>query len=124
MPYALVKPGEGETEPVRERGRGGARDVANTRPSSSLALPLSYSLPPPLSRSPALPLLPAPDDSAPFFSFFTIAVSVSFVVIVVFDGTNEGAAHWRRHPRIGAAHRLPDDLVEFDVGRGVFLAEI
>src|SRR5262245_38710895 len=57
-------------------------------------------------------------------SYFSFAVFVFFIVIVVFDGAHERAADWSGHPRIRPVHRHPDDLVEFDVGQRVFFAEI
>src|SRR5262245_53955669 len=89
------------------RGQGDLNSFSPWAPFS-----LSTCPPTPLSPCPLVPLS------------FSLAVSVSFVVIVAFDGADESAAHGRGHPRIGAAHRLPDDLVEFDVGQRVFFAEI
>src|SRR5262245_35782225 len=104
MPLSNRRAGDGGTE--RGRDGGTHREVrkdsyplsVSAVPRSSLSLFPSFSPSLRLSVSPSLPL----------------SVFSSPVVIVVIDGANESASHGRGHPRIGAAHRLPDDLVEFD----------
>src|SRR5262245_57154147 len=111
MPEALVKPGK--TERRRDGGTERRRDGA-TIISLSLRPSLSLSFRP--SISPSLHLYISPS--------LCLSVSPSLCLFVFFDGAHERAADGRGHSRIRPMHRHPDDLVEFDVGKRIFLVEI